>query len=97
MSIQAFIIGAVTPDSPIPEMPASLSTRIWVWDAEGRILISVIFTLPRSAAASFPSGASTPDRGSDRAARRKSRRFIGILSVEYRLILILSLYTANQF
>src|SRR5580765_1888535 len=76
MSIHAFIIGAVTPDSPIPEMPASVSIRIWVCDAEGRILISVILTLPRSAAARRSSGARMPVSGRAKAVRRKSRRCI---------------------
>ncbi len=74
LSIQAFIMGAVTPDSPIPETPASVSTRICVCEPAGRSLMSVILTLPRSAAASRSSGARMLAVGSAIAARRRSRR-----------------------
>ena len=58
----------------MPEMPASVSMRICVWLAEGLILMSVILTLPTSAAARRSKGARMPVRGRARALRKNSRR-----------------------
>jgi hypothetical protein len=68
----------VTPDSPKPEMPASVSMRIMVWLLEGRILMSVMRTLPRSAAVSLSKGAKSPAIGRASAEPKKSRLSIAL-------------------